>query len=68
MTDCPLTPQQTALKELACRQLEAASETLQRLHGATDDQGDSEVVGDALDGTANAMQLLNGWFGCEPNQ
>jgi hypothetical protein len=61
-----LKPHQRALRDLALRQLEAASETMARLQSVTDDLGDSEAVGDALDSTANAMRLLNDWFGTEP--
>lgn len=61
-----LTPQQTALQQLALRQLEALSVTLQRIVSITDDQGDKEAVMDAAGNTTNSMELLREWFGTEP--
>ena len=68
MTQRTLTPKQTALKELACRQLRAASETMERLRGIPADQGDREALADASELLGRADDCLRNWFGTVPNE
>jgi len=68
MTQRTLTPKQTALKELACRQLEAAAETLRRLGNIPADQADTEALADARELLARADDCLRNWFGTVPDE
>ena len=61
-----LTPQQTALRNLALRQLEAAQMTLHRLQSVTKYQGDREAVQDAVNDVRHSQVLLNEWLGTVP--
>ena len=61
-----LLPKQIALQQLALRQLESLSVTLQRIVAITNDQGDREAVQDAVSNTVNSQYLLREWFGTEP--
>ena len=61
-----LSPKQIALQQLALRQLESLSVTLQRIVAITNDQGDREAVQDAVGNTVNSQYLLREWFGTEP--
>lgn len=64
----PLTPHQTALKELACRQLAAAAETMRRLRDIPADRADSEALADACELLARADDCLRNWFGDCPEE
>ena len=66
MTEQTLTPKQTALKQLACRQLQAAAETMRRLRGIPADQADTEALADACELLGRADDCLRNWFGTVP--
>lgn len=61
-----LTPAQRALQALALRQLQAASETLQRLQDIPASQADREALGDACELVERGTECLQLWFGDEP--
>ena len=61
-----LTPQQSALQQLALRQLEAVKGTMQRLQVIPASQADREAVTDALDWLAKSDDCLRNWFGGSP--
>ena len=61
-----LTPQQTALQNLALRQLEAAAGTLKRLQAIPASQADLEAVMDSRDWLAKSDDCLRNWFGGVP--
>ena len=61
-----LTPQQTALQNLALRQLEAVAGTLKRLQAIPASQADREAVTDSLDWLAKSDDCLRNWFGGVP--
>ena len=61
-----LTPKQRSLQDMALRQLEAASETMQRLRVMPASQADREAVDDALDWLAKSDDCLRNWYGGSP--
>ena len=61
-----LTPKQRSLQAMALRQLEAASETMQRLRVIPAGQADREALADALDWLAKSDDCLRNWYGGSP--
>ena len=61
-----LTSQQTALQQLALRQLEAVQGTLQRLQAIPATQADSEALADACELVERGTDCLRDWFGGSP--
>lgn len=66
MSGTILTAQQRAVRDLACRQLIQAAETIRRLISQTADQGDREAAEDAHSNAIGAVNLLTDWYGDEP--
>ena len=62
-----LTPQQTALQQLALRQAEAFQSTLKRLQTLPAVQADREALDDSLGWLKLADDCLRNWFGGEPS-
>lgn len=61
-----LNPKQSALQELALRQLQAASETMQRLMAIPASQADREAIEDACELVERGTNCLRDWFGGSP--
>ena len=63
MTECTLNPKQATLQALALRQLQAASETLERLRIIPASQADREALEDTADLVERGTSCLRDWFG-----
>ena len=63
-----LTPQQTALQQLALRQAEAFQATLRRLQAIPAAQPDREALDDSLGWLKLADDCLRNWYGGEPDE
>jgi hypothetical protein len=68
MTQTPssLSPDQKSLQAVALRQLQDVLTTLERLRAITIEQADMEAVLDARENVNAAVEILQHWYGTEP--
>ena len=68
MTQKPssLSPDQKSLQGVALRQLQDILTTLERLQDITIEEADTEAVLDAKEQVNTAVEILQHWYGTEP--
>ena len=68
MTQRPstLSPDQESLQAVALRQLQDVLATLERLRAITIEQADMEAVPDAREDVNAAVEILQHWYGTDP--